>query len=71
MLNKKIERLNGRLKNLRSKNGYDFIDNSDVVFRHIGHDGLHINKDGQRRLALNFTDHLRGYRGVRYQSEVK
>ena len=31
MLNKKIERVNGRLKNLCSKNGYDFIDNSNVV----------------------------------------
>ena len=61
MLNKKIERVNGRLNNLCSKNGYDFIDNSNVVFRHIGHDGLHINRDGQRRLALNFINHLRGY----------
>ena len=42
-------------------NGYDFIDNSDVVFRHIGYDGLHINRDGQRRLALNFIDHLKDY----------
>ena len=61
MLNKKIERVNGRLKNLCSKNGYDFIDNSNVVFRHIGHDGLPINRDGQRRLALSFINHLRGY----------
>ena len=65
MLNKKIERLNGKLKNLCSKNGYDFIDNSNVVFRHIGHDGLHISRDGERRLALNFINHLRGH------SEVK
>ena len=42
VLIKKIERVNGRLKTLCSKNGYDFIDNSDVVFRHIGHDGLHL-----------------------------
>ena len=61
MLNNKIERVNGKLKNLCSKNGYDFIDNSDEVFRHIGHNGLHINRDGQRRLALNFINHLRGY----------
>ena len=61
MLNKKIERVNSRLKNLCSKNGYDFIDSSNVVFRHIGHGGLCINRDGQRRLALNFINHLRDY----------
>ena len=36
VLNKKIERVNGRLKNLCSGNAYDFIENSNVVFRHIG-----------------------------------
>ena len=60
MLSKEIERVNGRLKNLCSKNGYDFIDNSNVVFRNIGHNGLHINRDGQRRLSLNFIYHLKG-----------
>ena len=56
MLNKKIERVNGRLKNFGSKNGYDFIDNSNVVFRHIGHDGLHIDRSFNYEVVDTFPE---------------
>ena len=55
VLNKKIERANGRpIKNFCTKNGYNFIDNSNISFRHIGHDGLHMNRDGQPTFSFKF-----------------
>ena len=60
-LNQKITRINSLLKNLCLDNGSDFIDNDNVNFKHLGRDGLHIKKDGQRRLALNFINHIKSY----------
>ena len=60
-LNKKITHINSFFKNLCSDNGVDFIDNDNVNFKHLGRDGLHINKDGQRRLTLNFINHIKSY----------
>ena len=60
-LNQKITCINSLLKNLCLDNGLDFIDNDNVNFKHLGRDGLHINKDGQRRLAINFINHIKSY----------
>ena len=60
-LNQKITRINSLLKNLCLDNGLDFIDNNNVNFKHLGRDGLHINKDGQCRLALNFINYIKSY----------
>ena len=60
-LNQKITRINSFLRNLCLDNGLDFIDNDIVNFKHLGRDGLHINKYGQRRLALNFINHIKSY----------
>ena len=51
-------------------NGLDFIDNDNINFKHLGRDGLHINKDGQRRLAGNFINHIKSYRNVTVCDEV-
>ena len=51
-LNLKIMQINDKLKNLCMENGYDFIDNINIGFRHLGRDKLHVNKDGQRLLAV-------------------
>ena len=60
-LNHKIMQINDRLKNLCLENWYDFIDNINVGFRHLGRDKLHINKEGQRLLAINYLHHLRSF----------
>ena len=51
--------INDKVKNLCMENDYDFIDNISIGFRHLGRDKLHINKEGQRLLAINYLDHLR------------
>ena len=60
-LNLKIMRINDKLKNLCLENGYDFIDNINIDFRHLGGDKMHINKEGQRHLAINYLNHLRSF----------
>ena len=44
----KIMQINDKLKNLCLENRYDFIDNINIGFRHLGRDKLHITKEGQR-----------------------
>ena len=60
-LNHKIMQINDKLKSLCLENGYDFIDNINIGFRHLGRDKLHINKEGQRLLAVNYLNHLRSF----------
>ena len=60
-LNAKIAEINTELRNLCLCNGYDFIDNNNIGCRHLNRGKLHINRDSQRRLALNFINHLKGY----------
>ena len=43
------------------ENGFGFIENNNIGFRHLARDKLHINKEGQRILALNFLNHLRTF----------
>ena len=58
-LNLKIMQINHKLKNLCMENGYDFIDNINIGFGHLGKDKLHINKEEQRLLAINYLNNLR------------
>ena len=60
-LNIKIMNINSKLKDLCMENGYDFIDNTNIGFRHLARDKLHINKEGRRILAFNFLNHLRTF----------
>ena len=60
-LNVKIANINSKLKVLCMENGFDFIENNNIGFRHLARDKLHINKEGQRILALNFLNHLRTF----------
>ena len=60
-LNHKIMQINDKLKNLCLENRYDFIDNINIGFRHLGRDKLHINKEGQWLLAINYLNHLRSF----------
>ena len=58
-LNLKIMDINEALKKLCLQKVYDFIDNSNIGFRHLAKDKLHINKNGQRMLTSNFLNHLK------------
>ena len=51
--------INEALKILCLQKGYDFIDNSNIGFRHLAKDKLHTNKNGQRILTSNFINHLK------------
>ena len=58
-LNLKIMDINEALKKLCLQKGYDFIDNSNIGFRHLAKDKSHINKNGQRILTSNSLNHLK------------
>ena len=36
-------------------NGFDFIDNDNILFSNLAHDGLHINTGGARKFASNLS----------------
>ena len=57
--NIKILNISSKLKDVCMEDGYDFIDDTNIGFRHLARDKLHINKEGQRILALNFLNHFR------------
>ena len=37
------------------------IMNDNIVAKHIGQKGLHLNKHGEGRLAVHFMSHMRRY----------
>ena len=54
----KIKELNNLLKANEQEFNYKFIDNSDIVERHLWKDNLHLNEQGTINLACNFLDAL-------------
>ena len=58
-LNTKIDMLNAELKILSLNKGHDFIDNNNVTFGHLNRGGLHVNQNGQKRLAMNFIEQIK------------
>ena len=58
-LNTKIDMLNAELKSLSLNKGRDFIDNNNVKFGHLNRGGLHVNQNGQKRLAMNFMEQIK------------
>ena len=55
-LQPKVDGLNKDLQALCKKLNLDFIDNSNIVNTHIGQRGLHLNRSGKARLALNLKE---------------
>ena len=39
----------------------DTIDNKNIIDKHLGKKGLHVNSKGTGRLALNFINAIRKY----------
>ena len=40
-------------------NGIDYIDNSNILFSNLWHDGLHVNEGGVRKLSGNMIKFMK------------
>ena len=58
-LNAKVTKLNKLLEDETVLNGFDMIDNSNIMFSNLWTDGLHINDGGVRKLSGNFSKFIK------------
>ena len=49
---------NRYLKEAAHQRDWGFIDNANISYRHLSHDGIHLNRSGQAALATNFLSYL-------------
>ena len=50
----------------------DIVDNRNIVSKHLGREGLHLNGSGSCRLAINFLERIKKFRkNERYASIVE
>ena len=49
------------LKKFCSSHGYDFLEHTNITFRHLCHDGLHLNNQGIKLFSKNITDHVNSW----------
>ena len=40
-------------------NGFDYVDNDNILFSDLAKDGLHINEGGMRKFASNVSRYIR------------
>ena len=59
ILNAKVTKLNKLLEDENLLNGFDIIDNSNIMFSNLWTDGLHINDGGVRKLSGNFSKFIK------------
>ena len=57
---KKVDDANDLLKSIAQRNGWDFIDNTNITLDHLVSDGVHLNTIGVRLLATNIIQHIGG-----------
>ena len=57
---KKVDDANDLLKSIAQRNGWDFIDNTNITLDHLVSDGVHLNTKGVRLLANNIIQHIGG-----------
>lgn len=58
-LNAKVIQTNKILKDKLLLQGYDLIDNDNILFTNLAKDGLHINQGGLRKFAGNISKYIR------------
>ena len=58
-LNAKVIQTNKILKEKLLLQGYDLIDNDNILFTNLAKDGLHINQGGLRKFAGNISKYIR------------
>ena len=59
ILNAKVTKLNKLLEDENLLNGFDIIDNSNIMFSNLWTDGLHINDGVVRKLSGNFSKFIK------------
>ena len=57
-LNGKIVEYNSLLKKFCRSHGHDFLDHSNISFRHLCNDGLHLNPAGIELFTRNILNHV-------------
>ena len=57
-LNIIILETNMLLKKFCSSHGYDFLEHTNIAFRHLCHDGLHLNDQGIKPFTQNIVNHV-------------
>ena len=57
-LNITILETNMLLKKFCSSPGYDFLEHTNITFRHLCHDGLHLNYQGIKIFTQNIINHV-------------
>ena len=57
-LNITILETNMLLKKFCSSHGYDFLEHTNITFRHLCHDGLHLNDQGIKLFTQNIVNHV-------------
>ena len=60
-LQPKLHDLNNQMKEFCNKHKGGFIDNSNIKENHSGLKGLHLNRSGKARLAVNFEKYLKDF----------
>ena len=57
--NGKVQKFNKLIEEELSLNGFDYVDNSNILFSNLWTDGLHINDGGIRKYAGNVSKYIR------------
>ena len=58
-LNAKATKVNKMLEEELMLNGFDVIDNKNILFSNLATDGLHINQGGARKFAGNIINFIK------------
>ncbi len=59
LLNGKVMKTNELLKETLLLNGFDMIDNDNIISSNVSKDGLHLNEGGVKKFAANLSKYLR------------
>ena len=60
-LNQKIVETHEALKKYCACHGMDFISHSNIAFKHLAYDKLHLNPNGARLFARNLIRHANSW----------
>ena len=58
-LNGRIDYINGELEKMSLNRGHEYINNNTIRFSHLSRGGLLVNRLEQKRLTMNFIEHIK------------
>lgn len=67
---KKIGHVNTAIQLVCERNGWNYINNSNIKNNLLWTDGLHLNKEGQARLSRNIIHEIQNFQLTRKQNEL-